>query len=379
MKRTVAWITVLILLTVGLCGCKSNEKSGSTAAAGTFVEGEEQQAADSIVLNDGSDSSEEKQPSDGAQQNETPQEKPQQTPSDEKEDEPDIQTPEEAPVPDGGNEESDQAGESGGLEEITEANLKIMSYNIRYTDDPNGHSIADRAPRVDTVIKNHAPDLVAMQEVVPAWTAHFEEKWKDSNYAFTYRYRSNKNPEGLAFLYNTDTLEMIKEDFFWLSDTPNKESKSYDSSLPRICHWAEFKHKATGSRFMYYNLHLGGTEEANIGSYNQVMREFEKNKKIACFTGGDLNMTPGASYNLFSDILDEARALVGKTPEVNWASFGAGYPDAPRVPNGHGNPIDIIYHQEEFAEAVSYQIDRPYFDGKAASDHYPVITTYILK
>lgn len=44
---------------------------------------------------------------------------------------------------------------------------KVITFNIRYTDDPNGNSIAERAPRLKKVIDGRDPDLIGFQECTP--------------------------------------------------------------------------------------------------------------------------------------------------------------------------------------------------------------------
>ena len=45
--------------------------------------------------------------------------------------------------------------------------MRIISYNLRYTDDPDGHSIQERAPRILDIIKDYDPDIMGFQELVP--------------------------------------------------------------------------------------------------------------------------------------------------------------------------------------------------------------------
>ena len=52
--------------------------------------------------------------------------------------------------------------------------LKFISFNIRGDDDPNGHSIAERAPRLKTFIDECDPDIMGFQEYLPKWEAYIE-------------------------------------------------------------------------------------------------------------------------------------------------------------------------------------------------------------
>lgn len=279
----------------------------------------------------------------------------------------------------GGSGDSSGSGDQSGdadddTTETTEGNLKLMTYNIRYTDDPNGHSIDERAPRVKQIIEKHDPDVIGMMEVTVPWAEHLEADYADQ-YGVVVHYRSATNPEGLAILYKKDTVSMLNEGFFWLSETPDQESLSYDTTLPRICTWMQLKHKATGQIFVYYNLHLGGSEKANTGSYQQVAQDMEKYSQYPCFAGGDLNMLPQHSYNHFINNMDEARTTVSEGNDFLLPTYATGYP-AVILPVTGSFPIDYIFHQETKAEAVSYEVDQSTIDGKWPSDHFPVICTY---
>ena len=41
--------------------------------------------------------------------------------------------------------------------------LKLLSFNIRCTNDPDGHSIPERAPRVAEILKTHYPIAIQLE------------------------------------------------------------------------------------------------------------------------------------------------------------------------------------------------------------------------
>ena len=52
--------------------------------------------------------------------------------------------------------------------------MKLMTFNLRCNNDPNGHSIAERGFRIRDIIRDYQPDLCGFQEVVPAWLPELE-------------------------------------------------------------------------------------------------------------------------------------------------------------------------------------------------------------
>ena len=260
-------------------------------------------------------------------------------------------------------------------------NLKLMAYNIRCADDPNGHSIDERAPRVKTVITQNNPDIVGMVEITPKWAAHLETEYQDQ-YRLLLHYRSEKNPEGLAILYKTAVFQFLDEGFFWLSETPEKESIGWDASLPRICTWVKLKHKETGKTIVYYNYHGEMADAFSAGAFQLISREMAKNPKAACFIGGDFNLFPTSLgyVSYFAAAMDEARNIVPKpATEPGTPTVPGGYPN-PGAGDGEGDQIilDYIFHQEEKAQAVDYYVDRTRINGYFPSDHYAVVCCYQL-
>ena len=51
--------------------------------------------------------------------------------------------------------------------------MKVVTFNLRCGNDPNGNSIEERAPRLKAVMDRYDADLVGFQEVTPAWMDSF--------------------------------------------------------------------------------------------------------------------------------------------------------------------------------------------------------------
>ena len=62
--------------------------------------------------------------------------------------------------------------------------LRVVSFNIRCCDDPNGHSIAERAPRLDAVVSPLDADLIGLQESTPIWMEYIEKYFGDNRWEF---------------------------------------------------------------------------------------------------------------------------------------------------------------------------------------------------
>ena len=73
------------------------------------------------------------------------------------------------------------------------------------------------------------------------------------------KYRSESNLESTPILWKKDKFECLKTGYFWLSDTPEVESRGWDElyNCYRICVYAILKEKATGKTFNFMNTHFG--------------------------------------------------------------------------------------------------------------------------
>lgn len=255
----------------------------------------------------------------------------------------------------------------------------VMTFNVRYKDDANGHSIAERAPRVEATVNAHSPDIIGMQEVIPEWDDQLTRRFSDEYGLFTH-YRADKNPEGHTILYKKSTFEYVDEGFFWLSDTPNKESKGWGANLPRIASWVLLKHRATGRKVLFFTYHGHGTDEFAKNSCDMILAKMAEYPDTVKVITGDFNRNDSTEgYAYFTKTLADARKTATGT---GWSdqdgTCPAGYPN--RGPaTGHGKVIDHILYDPNGVMSLSAKIDTTQYDGYFASDHYAVVATLRVK
>ena len=77
--------------------------------------------------------------------------------------------------------------------------LKIISFNIRCGDDPNGNSISERAPRLNKIISPINADLIGLQEWRPAWEEHINKYFSDEYEIFNNFVRKKIKNQGRFF------------------------------------------------------------------------------------------------------------------------------------------------------------------------------------
>jgi len=136
--------------------------------------------------------------------------------------------------------------------------ISVLSQNLRCCDDPDGNSVAERAPRFEKLMRQYAPDLVGTQETSPKWYEQLCATYADE-YGLCGCSRDGKDAltgERGTILYRKDRFEMLDGGDFWLSNTPDEHSRIEGSYCYRICTWAILRDRKTGREFCFANTHL---------------------------------------------------------------------------------------------------------------------------
>ena len=246
--------------------------------------------------------------------------------------------------------------------------LKIMSYNIRnvHGESKPERNWSQRRAYVMQQIKEEAPDILCLQEVKAMQMGFIEKNLKDS-YGYVYRYRSDDylTKEAVPIFYNKERFTLVESDNFWLSETPEKESVGWDAALERICTYARLKDNRTGKELAVYSVHFDhvGIEAMKNGSAMVLARM--ANDGIPAVMLGDYNIVEHSElYDyIAARLVDSKYAAAHSMHSVTYNDYGG---DEAEV-------IDYIMHNGGF-EVDSYRVRNELFDGKYASDHFPVIT-----
>ena len=125
------------------------------------------------------------------------------------------------------------------------AAIEVVSFNIRYdnpADGPNAWS--HRQQKVSSYLMQSRADFIGLQEVLPSQLAELKPKLSD--YKLISRTREADEGKGesspLLFHQKRWRIDNAHQGTMWLSTQPDKPgSKSWDSSLPRICTWGRFE------------------------------------------------------------------------------------------------------------------------------------------
>lgn len=135
---------------------------------------------------------------------------------------------------------------------VSAQTFNVATYNLR-NDNPSdiGNLWKDRSPYVPKLIVYHDFDFFGTQEGLPNQLDDLRTLLPHYDYYGEGRDGNNKG-EHSAIFYKTDKYKLIDKGDFWLSETPDIPSKSWDAPCcNRICTWVELQELATSKQFFF--------------------------------------------------------------------------------------------------------------------------------
>lgn len=261
--------------------------------------------------------------------------------------------------------------------------VKVMSYNIRLDTESDGvNQWKSRTGKVFDLIKKNNPDLLGVQEALHNQMMDLKDNLSDYEFAGVGRDDGKEKGEYSAIFYKKDKFELLSQNTFWLSETPDVPgSKSWDAAITRVVTYAILKDKSSGKSFAYFNTHfdhIGKEARKNsaklIKSYIAgLIANGTITNKIPILVSGDFNSEPtDEPYKTMingKDIeLSDARPAKDFTGTFCGFEVGA-------MPC---KTIDYLFHSSHW-KAMDYKVIQDH-DGKYyPSDHLPVMVTFTIK
>jgi endonuclease/exonuclease/phosphatase family metal-dependent hydrolase len=258
--------------------------------------------------------------------------------------------------------------------------VTVMSYNIRMDTKADGvNQWGNRIEKVTDLIKKHNPDLFGVQEALHNQMMDLQNNLPDYQFIGVGRDDGKEKGEYSAIFYKKDKFEVLKQNTFWLSETPTiPGSKSWDAAITRVVTFAVVKEKSSGKSFIYANTHFDHIgKEARKNSANTIkhlLLDFMKDyKAIPVLVSGDFNSEPTAEPYL--NMIDgKELQLTDARPGTDVTGTFCGF----EVGKIECRTIDYIFHSPQW-KASNYKVIQEN-DGKYyPSDHLPVMATFTLK
>lgn len=260
--------------------------------------------------------------------------------------------------------------------------LSVISFNIRVvgglSELINPNSWFRRRSATPAMIKDYCPDIFGVQEALSDQLTYVGDNLTNYSYVGVGREDgkeiseitdSEESGEIMAIFYNTSKIELLEWGTYWLSETPDTPSKSWEADYNRTMTWAKMQMKLNGMKFFYVNTHLdnhsGTAREEGLKLIVKKIAEMNIDNLPVVLTG-DFNVTPDDTV---LKVLDNAEMLDARTTAEETV-------DLPTF-NGFGDAeervIDYIYYRG-FSSCPEYEtIVKQYENIQYISDHYPIV------
>lgn len=261
-----------------------------------------------------------------------------------------------------------------------DTSIRILTQNMRGSDDPNGNTVQKRSARFIQMIDEYQPDLIGTQEYSYNWEIWLKRHEKSAGGSEETRIYgqvgiSNNGPTSKqggmnAILYRLDRFELLDSNTFWLSDTPERPSTVSGTNDKRICTWVKLRDKLTDEVFVFANTHLDHQDmERRYIQANILLEQLAPIVgDLPLYLTGDFNTGNRSTvYDFMTMHLQDAHKTAWVDAGENWGTYHA-YEQ-------YGSEIDFIFHGDH-AVPVRYEIVTKQYDGYI-SDHYGVIADFV--
>jgi endonuclease/exonuclease/phosphatase family metal-dependent hydrolase len=251
--------------------------------------------------------------------------------------------------------------------------LHVMAFNLRYASDSTPNSWAQRRPVMADLLRREQPTVIGTQEGLYG-------QLKDIHHDLPDRYdwigvgrEGGSRGEFMAVYYDTQRLEPLEFDHFWLSDTPDViGSASWGNTVVRMVTWVRFEDRRTGEELVVVNTHFDHQSENSRQRSAELVRDRINGlaPELPVVLTGDFN-TPAensASYDILTTGagLTDTWTTAAERRTPLYATFH-GY--RPLVPNGAR--IDWILTRGD-VDVRAAAINTFEQGGQYPSDHLPV-------
>ena len=262
--------------------------------------------------------------------------------------------------------------------------LSVISFNIKVSgglsDLFNPNSWSRRKSATPAMIKDQCPDIFGVQEALSDQLEDVGGELPNYSYVGVGREDgkeiseitdSEDSGEIMAIFYNTSEIDLLDWGTYWLSETPDKPSISWEADYIRTMTWAKMQMKYSGKKFFYVNTHLdnhsGTAREEGLKLIVKKIAEMNIDNLPMVLTG-DFNVIPTDSVLgvlVDAEMLD-ARTTAEKTDDLPTFNGLGDENENPRV-------IDYIYYRG-FSSCPEYEtIVKTYENIPYISDHYPIV------
>jgi len=259
--------------------------------------------------------------------------------------------------------------------------VRVATYNVEYDNRNNtSHLWESRKNLVANLFQIYQFDIVALQEPYVSQLADLKQLLPAYHYTGTTVRGSTTTDKQLSvgILYRPERLELLDSGMFWLSETPDVDSKGWDNSQYRVCNWGRFEQKNNGKQFYYFSVHLGFGTEAREQSIALLQNKIQAiANSMPAMLAGDFNFSQydDVYFDMFHTGFFYDSYLLAQQQfnpyEGTYLDYGNQLSST--------NRIDHIFTANcRSFQILSRKVLNDNFNGLYPSDHAPVMIDLII-
>lgn len=258
------------------------------------------------------------------------------------------------------------------LNNLYAQDISVMTFNIRYNTERDGINKWDnRKDRAAEMVKFYEADFCGMQEALIGQINDLQERLPEYAHFGLGRDDGKEKGEFSPIFYNKTKFKNLKNETFWLSESPEKPSKGWDANLPRIVTWGYFQDLKSKKKFYVFNTHYDHIGQvARAESSKLILRKIKEiaGNELAILTG-DFNATPNEEpIKIILSELTETSTL-SQSPHFGPESTFNGF-EAKEIDNRR---IDYVFVNKPKTNVLKHATLTNTWGGLFASDHHPVL------
>jgi len=267
---------------------------------------------------------------------------------------------------------------------IPEASVTVMTFNVRYDNPADGpNAWPARKELVAKTILFHKADIVGMQECLRGQIADLETLLPGYAWLGVGRDDGKEAGEFNPVFYRQDRFRLLSQATFWLSASPDEAgTRGWDGACNRVVTWARFAGTDEGRPFFVFNTHFDhvGTVARRNSAELLLRRVGTIAGQAPVVVTGDFNAVVGDEpIRILLAGLEGAPPLQDAASLSLTGSYGGkrsfnGFRGGP----GPGRVIDFIFVRGA-GEVLRHGIIAEKWEGRFASDHYPVLAEISVK
>lgn len=247
------------------------------------------------------------------------------------------------------------------------SDVAVVSFNVAapWGSLLKNTSTGARVKRFAVYMNAVKPDSVGTQEMNSDWMKKLAELMPDyDSYGVVRGGDDNeKKSEMNSVFWLKDKYDCIAQNTFWLSETPDKESKFEGAGCYRVCSYVVLQSKESDLKYIHMNTHLdNASDEARVYGANVLLSKIDELK-------AQYPNTPIVLSGDFNDYINgPASGVLADKLNVQSADTNT-YHDWGKITEGE--PIDFIFTTGTIGD---YQILNDTTNG-LVSDHYGIYQT----